>query len=606
MKNVLRGAFPDDDRYWRVDWAGGIHKNPDVPSESLMGVSISPLTSVKVDDWPTALEALTTDRGERRTIKVGTGTIPSLIVGSIWRRQRMLPAIPYEIRELTVDLAATPPRTLETGHQVAANQWMIPPFKYPVPLEMLGSRCVAIGVGSDAHALVIPCFEVLRAWYVRSTAMANILFSGPLKTVEDRIFNRAKSGAHAARQTWHVQLRTGLSASDVLPAALLACDRGAFLSASKLFDRIIKDHYVKRPLQVEISPPACSGKLRARGIDISSRGDRRFLVFNLETIPYPLPAGGITWDLDNTNENEPGADPEPRDAWKSKPPARRPESADQLLHVDEPDNNDGATRESYDAPSSSTPVVIQRLPSNRTSKSKSVPGATSDTKKHRHSSGAGTYGETPSRRLTITSSADDSEPDTTRKALGFDYVACLQTAICRYPNTRCVAVAASEKVIRQESGIRSLFPVYIYKKLHAWSFVNAGIRQAVVLEVEHEGLFGYAIEIERRPSRVKDGASEQFRIGFLGAKGLGRATPRGLAKVLNNLAIRHGVWPSEGGLIEDFRLYAHRRRKASDEFAFDLINELRRWGGRAPLERSQLLRAPSQSESQDAGDSVAA
>ncbi|HEY0974647.1 MAG TPA: hypothetical protein VGE57_09155 [Solimonas sp.] len=601
MKTTLRSVFPNDDHYWRIEWVGGVHRNPDVPSERLIGVSIAPLLSVATDDNPTALEALTTDRNRRRTIEAGAGTIPSLVVGSIWRRQRMLAAVPYDLRECVIDLNATPARLLDAGHQIAPNQWLIPPFLHALPHGMLGSRCAVIAIGSDAHALVIPCFEVLRAWYVRSTAMANRLFSGPLKHVEDKIFDRAKSGVDVPTQTWRVQLRTGLCSSDVLPAAILACHKDAFMNASKLFDRILKDHFANRPLHIEIAPPPCSGRLRARGIDISSRGDRRFLVFDLETIPYPLPAGGIDWDLDNTNEPEPDASQEPREAWKKKPPARKPEPADQLAHIDEPDNGGGATRESYDAPSISSPVLIRRLHNHQKSKSRSAGGPLPSASTTRHSTGAGTYGATSSRRLTIAASSDP-DADAARAVVGFDYIADLQTALSRYAGTRCSAIAASERFIRHQSGIRSFFPAWIDTKLHAWSFVHAHVRQAIVLQIEHEGLFGYAIEIERRPSKFKDGVSEQYRLGFLGASDLGRANPMALAKVLRNLAIRHGIWPSESGLIDGFRLYAHRRRKAPDEFAFDLLNQLRRWASRAPLQRSQLAREPEASPLQGTGD----
>lgn len=103
---VTRGVFPNDDQYWRIEWVGCMFRNPKVPTESLVGVSVVPLISVMDDDNPTALEALNTDLSQRRMLRVGVGIAPSLVVGSIWRRHRRLSIVPYELREFEVDLAA--------------------------------------------------------------------------------------------------------------------------------------------------------------------------------------------------------------------------------------------------------------------------------------------------------------------------------------------------------------------------------------------------------------------------------------------------------------------------------------------------------------------
>ena len=35
--------FPDDDRFWRIEWIGGVRYNPTVPSDPLMDVCLTQL-----------------------------------------------------------------------------------------------------------------------------------------------------------------------------------------------------------------------------------------------------------------------------------------------------------------------------------------------------------------------------------------------------------------------------------------------------------------------------------------------------------------------------------------------------------------------------------
>ena len=81
--------FPSDGRYWRVDWFGAIQPNPRVAREPALQVIITPFKTTDTNQLTsnklaTAASSLV-DYTEQRTISVGSGQLPMLCIGSIWR-----------------------------------------------------------------------------------------------------------------------------------------------------------------------------------------------------------------------------------------------------------------------------------------------------------------------------------------------------------------------------------------------------------------------------------------------------------------------------------------------------------------------------------------
>jgi hypothetical protein len=81
--------FPCDDQYWRVDWFGAIQPNPKVAREPALQVIITPFKTPDIKTLtPNKLASASSslvDYNEQRTIQIGTGQLPMLCIGSIWR-----------------------------------------------------------------------------------------------------------------------------------------------------------------------------------------------------------------------------------------------------------------------------------------------------------------------------------------------------------------------------------------------------------------------------------------------------------------------------------------------------------------------------------------
>lgn len=81
--------FPSDNRYWRVDWFGAIQPNPKLSREPVLQVVITPFKTPDINALPpnklASASSGLVDYTEQQTICIGTGQLPAVCVGSIWR-----------------------------------------------------------------------------------------------------------------------------------------------------------------------------------------------------------------------------------------------------------------------------------------------------------------------------------------------------------------------------------------------------------------------------------------------------------------------------------------------------------------------------------------
>lgn len=94
MKGVPRiQEFPCDNRYWQVDWFGAVEPNPTIPREPTIQVIISPFATTTIQNLPASKLASASSSvitySEQKTISIGTGQLPTLCIGSIWRNGKL-------------------------------------------------------------------------------------------------------------------------------------------------------------------------------------------------------------------------------------------------------------------------------------------------------------------------------------------------------------------------------------------------------------------------------------------------------------------------------------------------------------------------------------
>ena len=92
--------FPDDDRFWRIEWIGGIGYNATVPSDPLMDVCLTRLPAGETNP----LSARARSAEAKFVAKIGVGLLPFISIGSVWQQRRPVATnfAAYR-RQLTID-----------------------------------------------------------------------------------------------------------------------------------------------------------------------------------------------------------------------------------------------------------------------------------------------------------------------------------------------------------------------------------------------------------------------------------------------------------------------------------------------------------------------
>ena len=191
MLSILE--FPHDGRIWRVDWFGEVSRNPDVPSEALVEIFISPLVDDPVSVDPSSNHAV--HHTERKRIEIGVGQLPYVHIGSLWKNGERM-----EIQAGRSDTFPNLDIGPETVRLVRADRTeggipLIPSNYYRLGARSaLHSFCLAIRWENDPYGIIIPVMEAIRFYYASSTDLSRAIFNGEFPEKPDLLLNTEKSG----------------------------------------------------------------------------------------------------------------------------------------------------------------------------------------------------------------------------------------------------------------------------------------------------------------------------------------------------------------------------------------------------------------------------
>ncbi|AUU23758.1 hypothetical protein MC60_018540 [Aeromonas caviae] len=299
--------FPSDGRFWRIDWFGGVERNPYVPSEPAIQVLLSPLRtpSSLSDTDPASVWAINAQ--EQTTVLVGTGQLPLLCIGSLWKDG--ICQSHYAGREETFkDLLVSPgtTRVVTANHRVGGG-WLISPRFYRFGVGNGKTRLMAVTWNDDPLGLLIPMAELLRFYYLVSTDLAHTVFSGALKHDIASVIRLKRTGTLPGQNKFVIGLRQHFTDDDAWVLARILSSKEAWTGATLPHDSIMRHSLNHDPLQLETQFPF-SGRttLQARCKRIQSDdGSWRHLALSLTRCSAPFPFDDLVIDRDNDNTRAP-------------------------------------------------------------------------------------------------------------------------------------------------------------------------------------------------------------------------------------------------------------------------------------------------------------
>jgi hypothetical protein len=155
-------AFPDDDLLWRIEWIGGVARNPSVASDPTVDVSLAPLPAGETNPLSEGSRSSQT----KTTVKVGVGLLPYISIASVWRRQRpVLTDVADYRHRLHIDTSTC--RTVALD-DVSTGAYAIPRNSYPFGSSWSSVRrtlLVAVERDGDPYAVMVPTAEIIRFYY---------------------------------------------------------------------------------------------------------------------------------------------------------------------------------------------------------------------------------------------------------------------------------------------------------------------------------------------------------------------------------------------------------------------------------------------------------
>lgn len=333
--------FPDDGRTWRVDWFGGVERNPQVPSEPKIQLIISPVVAGATDF--AASNAV--NHEERRSISIGVGQLPLVTVGSLWQNHRCL--VEEAGRSKTFpNLAISPDtvRLVKSDAKVGGHQLIRKRF-HQIGAG-LAANCLAIEWHGDPYGIIVPVAEIIRFYYATSTDLAKAIFAGDFTHELSSIVNPAECGFDDQEKRCYLKLRKEFADPDAwIIGRILNCPEASEGAALVHDSMILEAVQNKSRLHPDAAFPFIgSTNLRARVKAMRTPDDSgwRYIVFALEHCTGPFPFDAITCDRDNSNlrpeEGKDLPDDQKEPAYPAKQPSGKDVTDGELQSDDEPSN----------------------------------------------------------------------------------------------------------------------------------------------------------------------------------------------------------------------------------------------------------------------------
>ncbi|POZ63330.1 hypothetical protein [Chromobacterium alticapitis] len=334
--------FPDDGRIWRVDWFGGVERNPQVPSEPKIQLIISPVVGGATDY--AASNAV--NHEERRSISIGVGQLPLVTIGSLWQNRHCLVASAGKVK--TFDNLIISPKTVRlVKSDVSVDGQQLIRKKYHQIGAGLATNCVAIEWQGDPYGIIIPTTEIIRFYYATSSDLAKAIFAGDFRHDLGSIVNPDECQFVVPERRCILRLRKEFADADAwIIGRVLNCQE-AFDGAALVHDSMIKQAVQNKP---RVYPEAAFPFIGATNLRVRTKAMRtpdekswRFIVFALEHCSGPFPFSAITCDRDNSNlrpeEGKDLPDDQKEPAYPVKQPSGKDVTDGELQSDDEPSNN---------------------------------------------------------------------------------------------------------------------------------------------------------------------------------------------------------------------------------------------------------------------------
>jgi len=318
--------FPSDNRYWRVDWFGAIQPNPKLPREPVLQIVITPFKTPDISALPpnklASASSGLVDYTEQQTICIGTGQLPAVCVGSIWRNSECQQQLAGQLTEFKgLEISEHTSQVLNASAK-EHNQYIIPYTHYKFGKDGYFSKMVAVEYGGDPYGILIPMAELVRFYYAVSTNLADVIFSGDLKHNLHAVLNMEHTWSEPEEQREVIGLRQRFSDQDGWILARILNSPEAWSGATAVHDAMLKSRVNGVAAHIESNFPFAGNtnlSARCKMLPTADPNKWRYLVLSLVRCSAAFPFRHLTVYRDNDNnrakDGEDKPDNEKKPGW---------------------------------------------------------------------------------------------------------------------------------------------------------------------------------------------------------------------------------------------------------------------------------------------------
>lgn len=384
------------DGIWRVDWFGGIEKNPSVESEYAVQIILSKL---KTDGQNVDIASdQVVDQFSRRSISIGVGQIPLVHIGTLWENGRKLPIIAGHMDSFNLEIN---PDSVGIARATAKinEQTLIPFNDHAISSYGKDSWCLHISHNNDPAGIIIPAMEIIRFYYATSTLLSKATFNGDFVLAWNKLVNPDYTGMQGKRCVVH--RRSHVEDNDCWTIGRVQNAPEAYNGVMQVLDSILVEHVNGLPAHPKTSFPF-TGKtsIKARCQQVGWK-HKRWLILSLISCSGSFPFDELEVIADNDSSS---ADPKTDLSESEKKPAwikheKSPANIEKCLLQSGAEPEANTKKHKFDLPEErfmaiNNKEIIKTLKSECRYKSGSLKTNITPTKTDALGTGDGTYGQT--------------------------------------------------------------------------------------------------------------------------------------------------------------------------------------------------------------------
>ena len=329
--------LPSDDHYYLLKWTAQVDKHPNKEEDYGIKLIFSRLCKdrEKLSSLKTGKHTFNYFvRPANNVIESLFGLTPMLPLGSIWRKRKMISSKPTIFSSKTINLNLDKCQITNFHlNDKYDNKRIIPKSHWHVLGGNLNKAGRLFGLmsiksmGKNPTEIILPHYEIMRAFYATSSNLAISFAQGHLLNDEKYYYDRSKSKLDPFGNV-HLHLGEKMSHSDAMHLAhYFSCKRFKRIAnkfrSKMVFGDVLNSNVIYSEKSIDIEFPV-SGycKFGLNGLNLPQIGNlKRFLAINITLLNYELPFVELSTSKEGEKEikhqqkvgtPEPGYKPRPR------------------------------------------------------------------------------------------------------------------------------------------------------------------------------------------------------------------------------------------------------------------------------------------------------